>query len=190
MNKKRCPWCGKIINRFDNQKKVNKLKTPQNLIFARCIHCKNFYGQSLSTPRNLFCSLVIIFLILLGVLLQNIFIAFSSLIFILLIIISPIVRMDKSEHYIRFSPYYYNIQILKYYSKIKKNKIYFLNCKFDQMEAFSTESPIYIKSINRKTNYACVCFLYDCDHNIELLNKTHIEVFDNKMKLVAEIKFD
>ncbi len=48
MNRKRCPWCGKMIDRKKDMQSLNDLvgspSVPRMLRQAKCGHCHHTYG--------------------------------------------------------------------------------------------------------------------------------------------------
>lgn len=183
----RCPWCGKKINRYINQKEILPQKTPANLRFARCFHCHNYYGQNLKSKRNILLLLTALMLFTVGAIFENIYIMCLSLPVAVLILFTPLKKMDEKEEVIAFQNTELEAFVTERYKKIHIHDIYFFSIDFDQYECFSTVSPIYIIRSNK--NRLVVSFLYEHPQNIELLNRNNVLIYNSNMKATAKISF-
>ena len=190
MNKKRCPWCGKIIDYASDRKNVIKKKTPRYLLFARCGHCHNYYGQTTNSKRMTMCFCGIGLLVLMGVAFDNIIPMILSVFLILFASFGPLEKMNENEEKIISDKFpQLKIIVLETYSGFRRNEYYFLTDLFDNMPCFSVVSPIRILSFDKRDNKLLACFLYDHCQNIEYMDKDIVNVYNSKKKLVAKIKF-
>lgn len=183
----RCPWCGKKINRYINQKEILPQKTPANLRFARCIHCHNYYGQNLKSKRNILLLLTALILFTVGAIFENTYIMCLSLPVALLILFTPLKKMDEKEAVVAFQHTELEAVVTEHYIKIHIHDIYFFSIDFDKYECFSTVSPIYIISSDK--NQITFSFLYEHPQNIELLNQNNVLIYNSNMKATAKISF-
>ena len=196
MRTERCPWCGKKIN-----PKVDRVKTPRTTVGSRftdfgcCPHCNRFYGQGFSVNRLAVCLvLVILGLILLSMLSPKL--AYCAVFPVAVLIFvwirtRPIRRMDERENLIPLETSILTATVRPAPSqKIGKNTLYFFSDDFDAYDSFQTVSPIFIRSVNRKSGEITFSFLYE-----QPLNRAYVEregdasypIFDSEMQLTAEI---
>lgn len=196
MRTKRCPWCGKRIN-----PKVDRVKTPRTTVgsrytdFGRCPHCRQFYGQGFSVNRlAVGLVLVILGLILLSMLSPKL--AYCAVFPVAVLIFvwirtRPIRRMDERENPIPLETPVFKATVRPAPSrKIGKNTLYFFSNDFDAYDSFQTVSPIFIRSVNRKSGEITFSFLYEQPLNREFVERegdASYPVFDSEMQLTAEI---
>lgn len=183
----RCPWCGKEINRFNDQQNVKKIMTPRNFRFARCSHCRKFYGQNVKSKRISFCFMSMLVLLILGLFLENGYIALLSLFFVPIALFSPLEKMTKDETGAEYEETELSVKVQESYMRLKLKKLYFLTDTFNDNESFSVASPFYFYGYNKRDKEFSARFIYNHFQNNEYVNKDNIKIYDSKMRLVAVI---
>lgn len=194
MNRKRCPWCGKIIDKKRDTISwgdvVNSPSVPRMLHKANCGHCRNKYGQVPLFPYMLKIALTVILLIVVAFVFQSGFLFVLAFLPVLLFAFMPYSKLDD-----RGKPCETNtdllceIAIIENYGKIKRNELYFLNDCFDEYEPFALASPIHIYFIQKNGDKVLGEFLYMHEKNDVYIKKDSCELYDTEMNLVAKIKF-
>ena len=198
MNRKRCPWCGKITdkskdkyfswNDFPFSHRIMKLYT------GKCSHCKNKYGQY-PTSHNLIVVVIAVLLFTLAIAFQSVFFL-TVAVFALIWSIVTYIFIPYSKLNDKGSPCEENIdllcrfEIIEQYGKIKKYELYYLNDCFDDFQPFVLPSPINVYYAPRKNRVILGEFLYIHEKNYDYMNKDSCELFDTDMNLVARIKFN
>ena len=198
MNKKRCPWCGKIIDKEKDKtlwKDRYTSSVPRFLHLADCSHCRHKYGQvPMLYPHLLKITVLLVLLAVLTFVLQSwillalLFLAIGLDIF--LHVKTPYSKLDdKGKSHEKNTDLDCEIEILEKYGEINRYEIYFLNNNFDAFEPFVLASPIHVYSINKKSNTALGEFLYMNEKNYDYIQKDSCELYDTEMNLIAKIKF-
>ena len=107
------------------------------------------------------------------------------------IFLRPFQRMDENENPISLDMPIFKAVIIANppaEKKVKKNTLYFLSDDFDKHDSFHTVSPIFVHTINYKTEELTFSFVYDHPLNQEYIKHKAIALYDSKMLLAAEIK--
>lgn len=194
MNRKRCPWCGKIIDKEKDSASWNDVisspSVPRMLRLANCSHCGHKYGQALLLPYVL----KIIFAVLLVVILSFVFesgflfvVAFAP---VFLTTLMPYSKLDDKGKLCQTNQdLLYEIVVVEKYGNIKRDELYFLNDCFDDFKPFVLESPIQIYHISKKSNIISGEFLYNHEKNYDYIKKGCCNLYDTEMNLIAKIKF-
>lgn len=197
MNRKRCPWCGKVIDKAkdkDHSFWQNAFPGYSILHKADCSYCGHKYGQFPIFPRLLMMNLLVVVLVVLTF-------AFQSAILFVLLLVSIV--LDLFMHV--FMPYsklddrgkpseentdlYCKFVVLEKYSQIKCYELYFLNDCFDNFDTFVLSSPIQVYSIPKKSNIISGEYIYMHEKNDDYMKKDSCELYDSEMNLIAKIKF-
>lgn len=197
MNRKRCPWCGKIINKDKDtiswQDVISSPSVPRMLRKANCGHCKHKYGQVPIFPHLMKMNILLVLLAVLTFALQSVILLvlliLSVFLDVFLHVTMPYSKLDENGK----SPEENTeldckIEILEKYGEIKRYELYFLNNDFDAFEPFVLASPIHIYSINKKSNVALGELLYMNEKNYDYINKDICELYDTEMNLIAKVK--
>lgn len=99
----------------------------------------------------------------------------------------PFKRMNENEEFVQMD---YETAYLYDYEgqcRINKNEIYFLSDKFDEYSAFSTVSPVYIDSFNKKSKEVSWHFLYEHPDNQKYTDQKVIEIYDSDMNRIGKL---
>lgn len=194
MNRKRCPWCGKIIDKKKDtiswDDVVGSPSVPRWLRQANCGHCHYKYGQVPVLSYMLKIDLIVILLLIVAFVLQSGFLFVVAFFPTFLCVLMPYSKLDD-----RGKPREANrdllceIVIVDKYDKIKCGELYFLNDSFDDFKPFVLASPICIYRISKKGNAVFGEFLYMHEKNYNYINKDSCNLYDSDMNLVARIKF-
>ena len=197
MNKKRCPWCGKIIDKSKDKDKdfwENRGPGYSFLNRANCSHCGRKYGQFPMYPHLLKMNILLVIFAVLTFALQSVIL---SVLLILSVFLDAFLHVtmpyskldDKGKPSEETTELDCDIEILEKYGELKRYELYFLNNDFDAFEPFVLASPIHIYSVNKKSNVALGEFLYMNEKNYDYIQKDSCELYDTEMNLIAKIKF-
>lgn len=197
MNRKRCPWCGKIIDKSKDKRLWKERYTssvPRYLHMSNCSHCRHKYGQVPMYPHLLTMHILVAVLAVLTFALQSV-ILLVLLILALALDLFLHVTMPYSKLDEKGKPPEENteldceIEILERYGELKRYELYFLNNDFDAFEPLVLASPIHIYSVKKKSNIVFGEFLYMNEKNYDHIEKDSCELYDTQMNLIAKIKF-
>ena len=189
MIKKRCPWCGKKIHYHYDSRRVKQNKLPRFFHFARCSNCDKYYGQAVYVSKYM----KIMFYLFIPTLIATYILEMGLILITYLIMLIPSVyfipfkRMNENEEFVQMD---YETSYLSEYEgqcRIKKNRMYFLTDKFDEYSAFSTVSPVYIDSFNKKSKEVSWHFLYEHPDNQKYTDQKVIEIYDSDMNRIGKL---
>lgn len=194
MNRTRCPWCGKKINKSKDKTAWRDAykypSVPRMLHKATCGHCGHKYGQ-LPVFQHI---LRIVFIVILTVILA--FALQSGILFVLAfvpffwLVFTPYSKLDDEGKPCEVNTdLLCKIVIIEKYNKINRHELYFLNNNVDDFDPFVLASPIYIYNISKKSNIVSGEFLYINEITYDYIQKDCCEIYDTNMNLIAKIKF-
>jgi len=194
VNRKRCPWCGKIIDKKKDTVSWSDVmgspSVPRMLRQANCGHCRHKYGQVPLPIYVLKISIIVVLLLIVAFIFQSGFlfvIAFFAIFFTVLI---PYSKLDDSGKLLEINTdLLCEIVIVDKYDKIKRGEIYFLDNCFDDFEPFVLASPIQVHHISQKDKTVLGEFLYMHERNYDYIKKDSCQLYDTEMNLIAKIKF-
>ncbi len=198
MNKTRCPWCGKLIDKATDSQKYQKkyfykyMRISFGCHYGICHHCEKIYNN---VPKSaLICSFI-----LLGSF--GIAMVFPP-IFLLAILSIPILVLLSSRgcHFKRIDDYNSGVlkfdevlkikaYILKSYYEIWETDILTLFSNFDEQDPFSCVSPISISKIDQKAKLIEGYWLYDHCDNAYFASLDCVHLYDDDGNIVADITF-
>ena len=199
MNKTRCPWCGKLIDKEADAEKYRKkyfyfyLKITFGRHYGICSHCGKIYNN---VPRSALISM----LILLG--LSAISAVFPILLYLALVLIPVLVLISsRNTHFKRIDDnnsgvvkydekLKFKALVLKRYYKIHNTVIYPLFSSHDEQDPFSSVSPIAVSSYDEKTGELVGYWLYEHYDNIYFSTLDCVHLYDDKGNVVADITFN
>ena len=198
MNKTRCPWCGKLVNKEADAEGYRKkyFYMYSKLSFGRhygvCAHCGKIYNN---VPRAALAGIVI----LLGVIAISavfpILLCFVPILIIALVLISSrdtyFKRIDNNnsgvigyDEKLRFKA-----RVVKQYSDIGKADIFPLFESYDEKSPFSCVSPIWVENFDGKTGELRGYWLYEHCDNLYFASLDSVQLYDDEDKAVADITF-
>ncbi|MBR4016259.1 MAG: hypothetical protein IKK11_00390 [Oscillospiraceae bacterium] len=194
MNRKRCPWCGKIIDKKKDSTSwsdvVGSPSIPRMLRQANCSHCRNKYGQVPVLSYMLTIDVIVILLLILAFVFQSGFLFVIAFVPILFSVLMPYSKLDsKGKPTETNTDLLCEFIIIDYYGKFKPYELYFLEDCFDDFEPFFLTSPIQIHHISKKDNTVLGEFLYMHKRNYDYIKKDNCQLYDTEMNLIAKIKF-
>ena len=197
MNRTRCPWCGKRIDKAKDKDKTfwKNIGLGVSLLHkANCAHCGRMYGQFPVFSYLFKIDLLTILIVVLTFVFQ------SEILFVISI---PILLFDFLLHV--FMPYSKlndkgkpceentdlccKMVVLEKNAEIKSYELYFLNDCFDDFEPFVLASPIHIDHISKKDDTVSGEFLYMHEKNYDFIEKDSCDLYDTNMNRIAKIKF-
>lgn len=169
MNKRRCPWCGKIMtDGGTNDFKFNSKKTPKPLYCGKCIYCNNYAAQMYSLRELILFIIAVVLFVLICIINYNL-IAFGILILGLISIYAiktaRLRRINENEEYVVPESKVYSAVVLSEINSFKDEVIYLTDADFDEKQLYSTSSPIRLVKINRKEKEIEFYFLYEHKDN-------------------------
>lgn len=193
MNRTRCPWCGKIIDKkLGKAEWKDRLANPSvSRIFhmAKCSHCGNKYGQASFSPYMLTIWLLGVALFILGLVLQFFPLLFAPILVVLLGQFAPYSKLDEDCCAVeKREELMCDLEIVERYGKITPYEIYFLEDNFDSFEPFILASPIQIDRVLKKKGVASGSFLYMSEKNYNYINSDICNLYNTDMVLVAKVK--
>ena len=157
MNRTRCPWCGKKIDKNKDtilwRDVIASPSVPQMLRKANCGHCLHKYGQVPIFQHVLRIILTVILAVILAFVLQ------SGILFVLAFIpffwlaFTPYSKLDNNGKICEVNTdLLCKIMIIEKYNKINRYELYFFNDCFDDFDPFVLASPIHIYHTSKKSN--------------------------------------
>lgn len=189
MNRKRCPWCGKVIDKSKDTVLFSPA-VPRMLRTANCGHCGHKYGQ---VPILHYALGIIIFavtMIVLSLIFQSVVLLGLGLLAFLLSCFFPFSKLNDDGKTCEVNTdLLCKFAVLEKYGEIKRHELYFLDNSFDGFEPFVLASPLDVYFIDKKGDTVSGEFLYMHEKNYEYIEKDSCELYDTKMNLVAKIKF-
>ncbi len=194
MNRKRCPWCGKIIDKKRDTVSWNDVvgspSVPRMLRQANCGHCHNKYGQVPVLSYMAKIALIVILLLVLAVVFQSGFLFVIAFLPIFFTVLMPYCKLDDRGKLREINAdLLCEFIIIDKCGKLKPNELYFLEDDFDDFEPFFLASPIQIHRISKKDNTVYGEFLYMHEKNYDYIKKDNCQLYDTEMNLIAKIKF-
>ena len=194
MNRRRCPWCGKIIDKKKDTMSwddvVGSPSVPRWLRQANCGHCRNKYGQVPVLSYMLKIDLIVFLLLILAFIFQSGFLFVIAFVPIFFTVLMPYSKLDD-----RGKPREINTDavcefaIIEKYGIIKRDELYFLDACFDNFEPFSIAAPIQVHHVSKKDDTITGEFLYMHEQNYDYMKKDSCQLYDTEMNLIAKIKF-
>lgn len=194
MNRKRCPWCGKIIDKKQDTVSWNDVvgspSVPRMLRQANCGHCLNKYGQVSVLSYMAKIALIVILLLVLAVVFQSVFLFVIAFLPIFFTVLMPYCKLDDRGKLREINTdLLCEFIIIDKCGKLKPNELYFLEDDFDDFEPFFLASPIKIHRISKKDNTVYGEFLYMHEKNYDYIKKDNCQLYDTEMNSIAKIKF-
>ena len=198
MNRKRCPWCGKIINKYKDtiswQDVISSPSVPRMLRKANCGHCKHKYGQVPIFPHLMKMNILLVLLAVLTFALQSVILLVLLILSVFLDVFLHVTMQyskldEKGKPAEENSDLNCEMEILEKYGKLKPYELYFLNNDFDDFEPFVLASPVHVCSVNKKSDTVLGEFLYMNENNYDYIEKDSCELYDTEMNLIGIVKF-
>lgn len=194
MNKKRCPWCGKIIDKKKDtilwKDVLSSPSVPRMLRQANCGHCRHKYGQVPLLPYVLKIAIIVVLLLIAAFIFQSGFLFVVAFTPIFLYALIPYSKLDdRGKLRETNTDLLCEFIIIDKYDKLKIDELYFLEDCFDDFEPFVLASPMQIHRISKKDRTVLGEFLYMHEKNYDYIKKDSCQLYDTEMNLVAKIKF-
>ena len=194
MNRTRCPWCGKRIDKKKDTTKWNDVvaspSVPQMLRVANCGHCRHKYGQARVGRYALMMVLILVLTVVLAFVLQSGWLLLLAIPICFLNMLIPYSKLDnKGKVCETNSDLLCEMVIMEQYGKIKRDELYFLNNCFDNFEPFVLAAPIHISDLSKSEKVIAGEFLYMHEKNYVFIEKDSCELYDTEMNLIAKVKF-
>lgn len=192
MNRKRCPWCGKRIDKTKDKMlwKDSSLGHFSMLHISNCAHCRHKYGQLPYCPYALKITLGILAVIVLGFVFQSMFLILGVPILCLLYLFIPYFKLDdKGKPCEENAELSCEMRMLEKYGEIKRDDLYFLTDSFDDFDPFAVASPIHMYYVSKKSDTLLGEFLYMHEQNYDFISQESCALYDTEMNMVAKIKF-
>ncbi len=193
MNRTRCPWCGKIIDRQKDTVTWHDVfgpSVPRRLHQANCAHCRHKYGQVPLFPYVMWIGIAVLSLLVLAFVFQSgwlFVVAFTPCLLFALMPYSPL--DDKGVPREGNPNRLCDIEIIEACRKIRRDELYFLDDGFDSFAPFTAVSPIHIYRVSPKDGTAAGEFLYVHEKNYAYIDKDRCALYDTHMHWVATIRF-
>ena len=192
MNRRRCPWCGKRIDK--NKDKIfwqDVIPGYSMLHTANCAHCGRKYGQIPLFSYVWRIGVVVLLILSLAFVFQSGLLLFVAVIPCVGFLFMPYSKLDDKGRYSETNTdLFCKIKVIEKYKNIKRDDIYFLNDSFDNLEPFVDVSPINIYYVPKKGDIVLGEFLYMNEKNLDFIEKDSCNLYDTEMNLIARIKFD
>lgn len=187
MNRTRCPWCGKIVDKKKDtvswRDVVVSPSVPRMLRQANCEHCRNKYGQVPVFSYNLKIDLIVIVLLVVAFVLQSGILFVLAFVPILFNVMTPYSKLDDRGKLREINTdLLCEFVIIDTYDKIKRDELYFLDNRFDKFEIFSLASPIQVHYISKKDDAVSGEFLYMHEKNYNYMRKESCELYNTDME--------
>ena len=194
MNRKRCPWCGKIIDKKKDKISwgdvIEKRDVPRRLHQANCGHCRHKYGQVPILRLVWKIDIAIVLLLIAAFVFESVFLFVVAFLPVFFNTLTPYSKLDdKGKTREINTDLLCGFSVIDKCGKLKPYELYFLEDGFDQFEPFFPASPIQIHNISKKDNTVLGEFLYMHEKNYDYIKKDNCQLYDTDMNLVANIKF-
>lgn len=191
MNRRRCPWCGKRIDKKKDKIFWRDVIPGHSMLHtANCAHCGHKYGQIPLFPYVWKIGLLTFLIFILSFVFKSGVLFVGAAIPCALFLFMPYSKLDDKGRPCEFDESLeYQIKVLDKYGKIKRDELYFLNNCIDSFEPFSLVAPICIRYIHSKTNIILGEFLYIHKQNYDFIERDSCDLYDTEMNLIAKIKF-
>ena len=198
MNRTRCPWCGKLIDKKADSAEYRKkyfylhMKISFGRHYGICSHCGKIYND---VPRSALICLIAWFAYF-GILMIFPIAMYSAIIVLpLLVIIS-----SKASHFKRIEENLSGIakyedklkfksHILAQYYEIRPTELLLLSKDHDAHEPFSRVSPIFITKCDEKSGVIEGYWIYDHFDNAYFASLDQVHLYDDDGNVVADVKF-
>ena len=203
MNKKRCPWCGKIVNKETDARKYGKRYFFHILLFRGyhhtgvCSHCDNVYSSTTHTPIALSAYLTSEVLIVLGLCFSIWVLVWGGLAFLALSLLLSLFTVKFRQVH----PVYtfltlrndkklrVKMHILDQYYELRRGEVLLLFKDHDACEPFSRVSPISVSKLDEKAGVLEGYWLYDHCDNAYFASRDRVHLYDDDGNVVADITF-
>lgn len=193
MNRKRCPWCGKIIDKKKDKiswDDVYSPSVPRWLHQANCGHCRNKYGQVPIRRLVWKIDIAVVLLLIAAFVFESVFLLVTAFLPVFFNALTPYSKLDdKGKTREINTDLLCEFSVIDKCGKLKPYELYFLEDGFDGYEPFFPASPIQIHNISKKDNTVLGEFLYMHEKNYDYVKKDNCQLYDTEMNLVANIKF-
>ena len=198
MNKTRCPWCGKLIDKQADSSEYAKkhfrlyLKSSFGRHYGVCSYCQKTYNN---IPKSApICSIVMIGICALAMLFPFLlYVVFALAVPAVLIssMPAPLKRIDdnnsgvvKYDEALKFKA-----RIIKQYYDMDSLEIFPIFSEYDKHEPFSVASPIFITSVQDNSDTIEGYWLYDHRDNAYFASRDCVHLYDDDGRVVADITF-
>ena len=194
MNRKRCPWCGKRIDKKKDsilwRDVIASPSVPQMLRKANCGYCGHKYGQVPVFQHLLRIVLIAILIVVFALTFQSVILFVFAFTPFFGLVFTPYSKLDDTGKICEVnSDLLCKMMIIEKYNKIKHDELYFLNNCFDDFDPFVPVSPIHIYYVSKKGNIVSGEFLYIHEKNYDFIKEDSCDLYDTEMNLIAKIKF-
>lgn len=194
MNRTRCPWCGKRIDKSKDtmswQDVFASPSVPRMLRKAKCGHCGKKYGQVPIVQFMLGIGIVVAVLTVLSLAFASVLLLFFAFATGLLGCLTPYSKLDdKGKACDKDLELVCEISVIEKYQKIRRYDLYFLDTAIDAKKPFASASPIEVLDISKNGDLLHGEFLYRHEGNRAYLKEENYPLYDTKMNLVAKIRF-
>ena len=204
MNRTRCPWCGKLVDKQADARKYAK-EYVLTVIFRRgrifnhhgvCSHCGNAYSNTSNKAISLCTYIASGVLISLAFPLESLIlliVGIALLIFTLLFSLLTLrfrrVYPDnlftvESDKRLRIKP-----RVIDQYYELRRGEILLLFKDHDAHEPFSRVSPISVSKLDEKAGTLEGYWLYDHCDNAYFASLDRVHLYDDDGNVVADVKF-
>ena len=198
MNRTRCPWCGKLIDKEADSAEYRKkyfylhIKISFGRQYGICSHCGKIYND---VPRSALICLIAWFAYFGFLMILPIAMYSAIIVLPLLVIIS-----SKPSHFKRIDDNLSGVvkheeklrakaNICKQYYDILPNEILLLSKDHDAHEPFSRVSPISVSKLDKKSGTLEGYWLYHHCDNAYFASLDQVRLYDDKGNVVADITF-
>ena len=193
MNRKRCPWCGKITDSSKDKsswRDVGSSAVPRFLHRGLCSHCNHKYGQVPLFSHILISALFVVLCFALALIFNWAFFILFSIVAIPFVMLTPYSRLDSKARTCKEDKNLLcKFEIIEKHGKLRRYELYFLDSSVDDAEPFTLAAPINVYYVQRGTDTALGEFSYLHEKNYEYMKKDACELYDTNMELVAKIRF-
>lgn len=194
MNRTRCPWCGKRIDKSKDtmswQDVFASPSVPRMLRKAKCGHCGKKYGQVPIVQFMLGIGIVVAVLTVLSLAFASVLLLFFAFATGLLGCLTPYSKLDDKGKACDEDPALVcEIAVIEKYQKLRHYELYFLDTSIDEQKPFTMVAPIEVHGTSPKGDVLYGEFLYKHEKNQVHLQEASCLLYDTKMNLAAKIRF-
>lgn len=204
MNKTRCPWCGKLVDKQADARRYAK-EYMLTVIFRRgrifnhhgvCAHCGNAYSNTINTAIKLSLYIASVVLIFSGFSLGIwilIAIGLALFIFSLLYFLFATrfrrIYGDNGFTIENDKNLFVRMRVIDQYYELRRGEILLLFKDHDAHEPFSRVSPISVSKLDEKAGILEGYWLYDHCDNAYFASLDQVHLYDDDGNVVADITF-
>ena len=202
MNRTRCPWCGKLVDKQADARKFAKHRFLYILRYRAfthngvCSHCGNTYSNTSNKAISLYTYIASGVLISLAFPLESLILLIVGIALLIFTLLFSLLTLrfrrvypdnlftGESDKRLRIKP-----RVIDQYYEIRRGEILLLFKEHDAHEPFSRVSPISVSKLDKKSGTLEGYWLYHHCDNAYFASLDQVHLYDDDGNVVADVKF-